>query len=183
MGVRKKTENRLNLYRQCWICGKWFQTTADTPWVRQLYNVGGKKQKTCYFCSSACKEASYKMPHHGKGKINSEERSRKRRHTPEENRAYYAAHAEQERARTRVRYCMDPEQARANAAFSRAKAKILNPVEKREPKCKRVFCTTNGIAYNSAKEAGESLCIRPKYIRKACSGERKTACGMLFEYA
>lgn len=126
MSVRKKTDNRLNLYRQCWICGKWFWTTADTPWVRQLYNVGGKKQKTCYFCSSACKEASYKMPHHGKGKINSEERSRTRRHTPEENRRYYAAHAEQIRVRKRERYWADPEAARETNRYYKAKRRMLN---------------------------------------------------------
>lgn len=126
MSVRRKTGNRKNLYRQCWICGKWFWTTADTPWVRQLYNVGGKKQKICYFCSSACKEASYKMPHHGKGKINSEERSRAKRHTPEENRAYYAAHAEQERARARARYFANPEAVREANRYNRTKRKMLN---------------------------------------------------------
>lgn len=128
MSVRRKTNNRLNLYRQCHTCGEWIWTTADTPWVRQLYNVGGKKQKTCYFCSSACKEASYKMPHHGKGKINSEERARKRRNTPEENRRYYIAHAEQERARARARYWANPEAARAANRYSREKRKLLEGI-------------------------------------------------------
>lgn len=126
MSVRRKTDNRKNLYRQCWICGKWFWTTADTPWVRMLYNVGGKKQKICYFCSSACKEASYKMPHHGKGKINSEERSRANRHTPEENRAYYVANAERIKERKRAKYLVDAEAAREANRYNRKKRKMLN---------------------------------------------------------
>lgn len=126
MSVRRKTGNRKNLYRKCWICGKWFYTTADTPWVRQLYNVGGKKQKTCYFCSSACKEASYKMPHHGKGKINSEERGRERRHTPEEAHAYYVKNAERIRERRRARYWEDPEKGKEENRYYRKKRKMLN---------------------------------------------------------
>lgn len=121
MSVRKKTENRKNLYRQCWICGKWFYTTADTPWMRQIYNVSGKKQKTCYFCSSACKESSYKMPHHGNGQINSEERSSARRHTPEENRAYYMANAERIREQKRARYWENPEKAREASRYAKKK--------------------------------------------------------------
>lgn len=126
MSVRRKTDNRLNLYRQCWICGKWFWTTADTPWVRQIEKVvdGKRKTKTCYFCSSACKEASYKMQHHGKGKINSEERSRAKRHTPEENRRYYEAHAEQIRARKRAQYWADPEAARETNRYNKAKRRM-----------------------------------------------------------
>lgn len=126
MSVRRKTDNHRNLYRQCWICGKWFWTTADTPWIRQIYNVGGKKQKTCYFCSSACKEASYKMPHHGKWQLNSEERGRKRRHTPEENRAYYIENAERIKAQKRARYLADVEAAREANRYNRMKRKMLN---------------------------------------------------------
>lgn len=125
MSVRRKTENRMNLYRQCWICGKWFWTTADTPWVRQLCNVGGKKQKTCYFCSSSCKEASYKMPHHGKGKINSEVHGRARRHTPWENHCYYVANAEQIKERKRAQYWADPEAAREANRYNKLKRKMM----------------------------------------------------------
>lgn len=125
MSVRRTTENRLTLYRQCWICGKWFWTTAASPWMRQIQNVGGKKQKTCYFCSSACKEESYKMPHHGKGRLNKEEKSRARRHTPDENRAYYLAHAEEIKARKRAKYQADPEPFLAANRYNRAKRKAL----------------------------------------------------------
>lgn len=46
MSVRRNTTNRLTLYRVCYTCGKSFRTTADNPFMRQMYNVDGKKQKT-----------------------------------------------------------------------------------------------------------------------------------------
>lgn len=49
MSVRRKTEHRLSLIRTCHTCGLTFPTTAASPWMRQLCNVDGKKQKTCYF--------------------------------------------------------------------------------------------------------------------------------------
>lgn len=93
--------------------------------MRQLYNADGKKQKICYFCSRECKEASYKMPHHGKGKINREERDRARRHTPEENHRYYVAHAEQIKERNRARYWADPEAAREENRYNKMKRKMM----------------------------------------------------------
>ena len=56
MSVRRKTSNRLTLFRKCFICGKDIVTTADTPFVRQIANVNGKKQATVYFCSESCKQ-------------------------------------------------------------------------------------------------------------------------------
>lgn len=60
MSVRRNTTNRLSLIRVCHTCGRSFPTTASTPFMRQIADVGGKRQKTCYFCSEACKLASYK---------------------------------------------------------------------------------------------------------------------------
>ena len=60
MSVRRQTDTRLFLIRTCPNCGKIFPTTAASPFMRQIKNVGGKKQKTCYFCSETCKAASYK---------------------------------------------------------------------------------------------------------------------------
>jgi group I intron endonuclease len=48
---------------------------------------------------------------------------------------------------------------------------------------KEVYCTTLGIAFDSAKEAAEMLNIKPQTIRRVCSGARnKTQCGLVFEY-
>ena len=58
--------SRKTLFRDCFICGKHFSTTADTPFVRQVTNVNGKKQATVYFCSEACKRKSYKHLFDGK---------------------------------------------------------------------------------------------------------------------
>lgn len=123
MSMRRATPNRLALVRTCHSCGRAFPTTADTPFMRQITNVDGKKQKTCYFCSASCKEASYVHRFDGKA----EERRRQReatRDVREKNRRYYAAHAEQERARARARYWADPEGARADMAYQRAKRRI-----------------------------------------------------------
>lgn len=66
MSVRRDTTNRLSLIRVCHTCGRSFQTTAATPFMRQIANVDGKKQKTCLFCSEACKTASYRHLFDGK---------------------------------------------------------------------------------------------------------------------
>ena len=66
MSVRRQTDTRLFLIRTCHTCGKIFSTTAASPFMRQIKNVGGKKQKTCYFCSETCKAASYKHLFDGK---------------------------------------------------------------------------------------------------------------------
>lgn len=126
MSVRKKTNNRLNLYRQCYICGKWIWTTADTAWVRQLYNVGGKKQKTCYFCSSGCLQASYVHIGYYDGKAKQRQAEKEAsRDVKEKNKRYYDAHAEQERERSRARYWADREEARKTNKFNREKRKLL----------------------------------------------------------
>lgn len=107
MGVRRNTTNRLTLYRTCHVCGQTMITTADTPFVRQLPGVGGKKQKTCYFCSESCKNSTYLHNFDGLYWKRKEEYDRERdarRDRGEENRRYYAAHREAERERTRRRF-------------------------------------------------------------------------------
>lgn len=66
------------------------------------------------------------MPHHGKGKINSEERSRAKRHTPEENHAYYVANADRIKERKRAKYWADAEAAKEANRYNRMKRKMLN---------------------------------------------------------
>lgn len=120
MSIRRDTSNRLMLVRICFTCGKIFTTTADTPFMRQLTNVDGKKQKTCYFCSESCKAATYKHLFDGRA----EERRRQReanRDVKEKNRRYYQAHRDDLRAKQRARYWSDPEAARANNRYSRRK--------------------------------------------------------------
>ena len=112
MSIRRQTDTRLFLIRTCHTCGKIFSTTAASPFMRQIKNVGGKKQKTCYFCSETCKAASYKHLFDGKAAERKAEydRNRDRR---ESARRYDAAHAERERERAKARYWAAPDAARA----------------------------------------------------------------------
>lgn len=126
MSIRKNTNNRLTLVRTCHTCGKTFSVTADTPFMRQIPNVGGKKQKTCYFCSKSCYAASYKHIGWFDGLAWKRRQEREyKRDIAEKNRRYYAAHAERERARAKSKYWADPEQSRADNAFQRRKRKLL----------------------------------------------------------
>ena len=123
MSVRRKTDNRLSLVRTCHTCGRTFSTTAASPFMRQIENVDGKKQKTCYFCSETCKTASYKHLFDGKAERKAEyDRNRDRR---ESARRYYAANADRERERAKRRYWADPEAARAANAYQRRKRKLV----------------------------------------------------------
>ena len=79
--------SRKTLFRDCFICGKHFSTTADTPFVRQVTNVNGKKQATVYFCSEGCKRKSYKHIFDGKADQRRKEREEKR-DVREKNRKY-----------------------------------------------------------------------------------------------
>lgn len=123
MGVRRDTNNRLSLIRTCHTCGRTFSTTAASPFMRQITNVDGKKEKTCYFCSESCKKASYKHLFDGKAETRRAEREANR-DTSEKNRRYYLAHAEQKRQRARERYWADPEAARENNRYQRQKRKL-----------------------------------------------------------
>lgn len=127
MSVRRKETltGRFTLYRTCHTCGKSITTTADSPFIRQIANVDGKKQKTCYFCSERCKAASYKYNMDGKYYERKAERDRNR-DTKEKNRRYYLAHAEQERERAKKRYWDDPESARGANQYQRIKRELLN---------------------------------------------------------
>lgn len=92
--------------------------------MRQL-PADGKKQKTCYFCSTERFQASYKHIgwYDGKAEQRRKEREAKRdKH--EKNRLYYAAHAEQLRARRRAAYWANPEAGRADSAYYRRKRKL-----------------------------------------------------------
>lgn len=123
MAVRRKTTNRLTLFRTCQTCGQTILTSAETPFVRQLSNVDGKKQKTCYFCSQTCKNASYK--HLFDGKAAERRKAREAGRAKEKNRRYYIAHAERERERARARYWANRESALADMAYQRKKRKLV----------------------------------------------------------
>lgn len=122
MSVRRKTNNRLTLYRTCAICGKSFVTTADTPWMRLVYSAG--HSKTCYYCSETCKQASYKHLFDGKAEERRVAREAQR-DISAKNRKYYAAHQEHEKARAKARYWADPERARADNEYQRRKRKAM----------------------------------------------------------
>ena len=125
MSVRRDTTNRLSLIRTCHTCGRTFLTTADSPWIRQL-PADGKKQKTCYFCSTGCHQASYiyKGWYDGLAEKRRKEKEA-RRDIHEKNRRYYTAHADEMRARRREQYWGDPEAGRAESAYYRRKRKLL----------------------------------------------------------
>lgn len=123
MSVRRKTANRLTLYRTCHTCGKNIVTTADTPWVRQIVIDG--RQVTCYFCSETCKRESYKHPGWWDGLADARRKAKEAaRDAREKNRRYYAVHAEQERQRAHKRYWADPESARKDNRYQREKRRL-----------------------------------------------------------
>lgn len=88
MSVRRKTTNRLTLYRTCHACGRLFRTTADHPFIRQI-PADGKKQKTCYFCCESCWRASYAHPGWWDGLTDARRKAREAaRDVLEKNRRY-----------------------------------------------------------------------------------------------
>lgn len=123
LSVRRKTNNRLTLFRKCFICGKDIVTTADTPFIRQMANVNGKKQATVYFCSESCKRKSYKHLFDGNADKRRKEREEKR-DVKEKNRRYYFSHAEEIKAKKRSEYSKNREKYLLDQKYSRQKRKI-----------------------------------------------------------
>lgn len=127
MSVRRKTTNRLTLFRTCGTCGKQIVTTADTPWVRQVER-DGKRQAITYFCSGKCFAASYKHIGWYDGKAEERRRLKERSRDPEKqrerNRRYYAEHADEIREKKKYRR-MNGGQAAADCAYQRRKRKLL----------------------------------------------------------
>lgn len=131
MSIRKNTTNRYTLFRTCYVCGQTMITTADTPFMRQLYDVDGKKQKTVYFCSESCKESTYK--HHFDGLAwKRREEKEARRDNSERNKRYYETHADERREYAKQRYhsMSDEERAKLNAYRRRQRA-----MRKKEAAC------------------------------------------------
>lgn len=126
MSVLRKTENRLNLVRSCHTCGRTFSTSAVSPWMRQITNVDGKKQKTCYFCSESCFARSYRHIGFYDGLAQERRKLREQnRDVREKNRRYYAAHAPRLRQKARQRYWENPAQSRKDQTYSRKKRALL----------------------------------------------------------
>ena len=98
-------------------------TTADTPFMRMLQNVDGKKQKIVYFCSESCKESTYKHHFDGLAWKRREEKETNRDNT-ERHKRYYEAHADERREYAKQRYhaMSDEERAKLNAYRRRQRA-------------------------------------------------------------
>lgn len=129
MSIRKRTENRLTLYRECAICGQHIVTTADTPWMRMMPQ-NGKKQATCYFCSSSCFQASYKHIGFYDGKAEERRQTKYQRVSREKhaewNKRYYENHSEKIRERRKKDYLEHREEELKNNAYQKRKRKLLN---------------------------------------------------------
>ena len=127
MSVRRNTTNRMILFRECAICGQRICVTADTPFMRivtEYDDQGQRHQYTRFYCTESCKRESYKHLFDGKA---AERRAAREagRDIREKNRRYYAAHADQERARQRERYwSRTPEENREINRFNREKRKL-----------------------------------------------------------
>lgn len=106
-------------------------TTADTPFMRQLYDTDGKKQKTVYFCSESCKESTYKHHFDGLAWKRREEREAQRDNVAR-NKSYYDNHADQERERAKKRYHAMSDEERANLNAYRRRLRAL---QKKEAAC------------------------------------------------
>ena len=128
MSIRKNTTNRYTLFRTCYVCGQMMVTTADTPFMRQLYNVDGKKQKTVYFCSESCKESTYKHHFDGLAWKRREEREAQRDNAAR-NKHYYDNHADQERERAKQRYHAMTEEDRSKLNAYRRRQRALSKKE------------------------------------------------------
>lgn len=125
MSIRKKTDKRLTLHRQCYTCGKWMFTTASSPLMRQMPNVNGKKQATVYFCSKTCKDKTYKHKFDGLADVRRMEREAKRDYT-EKNRKYYYSHWDELREKRIKKYWENHEEMLENLRYQRKKRKLQN---------------------------------------------------------
>ncbi len=134
MSVRRRDAvTRKTLFRDCFVCGKHFSATAETPFVRQITNINGKKQATVYFCSEGCKRKSYKHLFDGKADQRRKEREEKR-DVREKNRKYYLLHSEQIKAKNREEYHKNREEYLLDQKYNRRKRKLI----KEDCFCERV---------------------------------------------
>lgn len=128
MSVRRKTNNRIWLFRECGTCGQFFRTQADTAFVRQIER-DGKKQATTYYCCMSCFHESYIH----KGWIDGsywkrkEERDRQRGYEKERCDRYRAEHRDEINQKARKRYWENREECLANQKYYREKMKRLYP--------------------------------------------------------
>lgn len=124
MAVRRNTDKRLTIQRQCHTCGKWIFTTAASPFMRQMPNVNGKKQSIVYFCSKGCKEKSYKHKFDGMADVRRQEREKNRDYT-EKNKKYYYSHYDELREKRIKKYWENHEEMLENLRYQRQKRKLL----------------------------------------------------------
>lgn len=147
MSVRKEATNRLSLIRQCGTCGRKFQTTADSPFIRQMPK-DGKRQATVYFCSESCWRASYAHPGWWDGKAKERRKEKERnRDNRARNRRYYEANAEEIRERRKAAWwAMSIEERRAEKQYYKEKRKLVehggipSDDSRETPGAERVHC-------------------------------------------
>lgn len=128
MSIRRNTTNRLTLFRECYVCGQTMVITADTPFMRQLKNVDGKKQKTVYFCSESCKNSTYKHLFDGLAWLRKKEHDANR-DIKEKNYKYYHDHEEKLRERRKQQYYAMTHEERDKLNEFRRKKRNVNKEE------------------------------------------------------
>lgn len=125
MSVRRPDAmSRKTLFRDCFICGRHFSTTVETPFVRQIANVKGKKQATVYFCSEVCKRKSYKHIFDGKADERRKERETNR-DKKEKNRNYYLKNADKIKENRMKYYYEKRDECIKSSKYQREKQKLL----------------------------------------------------------
>ena len=167
MSCRRQTANRLTLYRECAICGQRILTSADTPWMRMVEERdedGKRHQRTKYYCSSSCFQASYK--HIGWYDGKAEERrklrelNRDKEKRSEQWKRYYAKNGERIRAKRMQRYWENHEEELKDNQFQRAKRKKLRGGSTVEQKTAR-----NPLSLDMGSRAAQTNDLRSNHAK------------------
>ena len=89
----------------------------------------GKKQATCYFCSSSCFQASYKHIGWYDGKADERRRLKDMNRSPEKRaeqwKRYYAEHGAEIREKRMERYWQNRDEEVADSKYYRQKRKLM----------------------------------------------------------
>lgn len=131
MGLRRNTNNRFTIFRECATCGQHIVTTADTPWMRQVVveENGKKRQLTKYYCSTECYQASYKHIGWYDGKAHIRRQEKDTRRDPAKRAAtwklYYGKNGDRIRERRRERYWNNHDEEIISGRWYRRKRKCL----------------------------------------------------------
>ena len=129
MAVRRRTENRRMLIRECYMCGKIINTTASSPFMRQIANVNGKKQAIVYFCSESCKNKSYKHKFDGEAWKRKKQRESER-DNHERNAKYYQQNKDRIKEKRKAEYWANHEEMLEAMKYQRRKRQLNSEQEK-----------------------------------------------------